>query len=139
MQVRVNVITMDGDPGKPVEMQTVGEYGPVISVALYAQHMNALVKKEVELRCSGRDVRAVRNNGMLMVTGWRASEQKKKAKVGRKKAEWKQELKQIEHDVSVWDQLTPTATATTSAAVTTVCMMAVAAAAAGKTVRQKWD
>jgi hypothetical protein len=44
MQVRVNVITMDGAPEKPVGIQTVGDYGPVISVALYSQHMNALVK-----------------------------------------------------------------------------------------------
>jgi hypothetical protein len=45
MQVRVNVVTMDGPPGRTVEIQRVGEHGPVISVALYAQHMNALVRK----------------------------------------------------------------------------------------------
>ena len=140
MQVRVNVITMDGAPDRPVEVQTVGGYGPVISVALYAQHMDALVKEEVKLRCSGRDVRAVRNNGMLMVTGWRASEQKKKAKMGRKKAEWKHELKQtdLEHRVPV-DKLSTSVAAVTSAAAATVCMMAVAATAAGRTVKQKWD
>ena len=138
MQVRVNVITMDGAPDRPVEVQTVGGYGPVISVALYAQHMDALVKEEVKLRCSGRDVRAVRNNGMLMVTGWRASEQKKKAKMGRKKAEWRHELKQTEHRVPM-DKLSTSAAAVTGAAAATVCMMAVAATAAGRTVKQKWD
>ena len=102
MQVRVNVITMDGPPGMPVEIQRVGEHGPVTSVALYAQHTNALVKKQVKLRCSGRDVIAVRNNGMLVVTGWRASKQQK-PRIGRRKAEWKQELRQTGNAVSVLD------------------------------------
>ena len=138
LQVRVNVITMDGHPGRPVEIQRVGEHGPVISVALYAQHMNALVKKQEKLRCSGRDVMAVRNNGILLVTGWRASKQQK-PRMYREKAEWKQELRQTENAASVLDQLEPTAAAATGAVVTTVCMVAVATTSRGRAIRQKWD
>ena len=45
MQVRIRVIKMDGDDGEEVEIQTVGENGPVISVALYTktQHVKALI------------------------------------------------------------------------------------------------
>ena len=134
VQVRVNVTTMDGHPGRPVEIQREGEHGPVISVALYAQHMNALVKKQEKLRCSGRDVMAVRNNGMLLVTSWRASKQQK-PRMGRKKAEWKRELRQIENAASVLDQLEPIAVAATGAVVTEVCMVAVAATATGRAIR----
>ena len=138
MQVRMNVVTLDGAPGKPVEVQTVGDYGPVVSVALYSQHMNTLVKKEVRLRCDSRDVRAVRNNGMLLVTSWRVNNQKVKAKAGRRKAEWKQDLEQTGHRVPV-EGLSASVVSATSAATTTACMVVVAAAIEGKTVRQKWN
>ena len=58
--------------------------------------------------------------------------------MSRRKAEWKQELKQTEHNVPV-DGLSASVAAATGATAATVCMMAVAATAAGRTVRQKWD
>jgi hypothetical protein len=100
--------------------------------------MNALVKKQVKLRCSGRDVMAVRNNGMLLVTGWRASKHQR-PRMGRKKAEWKQELRQTGNAASVLGQLEPTAAAATGEVVAVVCMVAVAATATGKAIRQKWE
>ena len=117
----------------------MGDYGPVISVALYSQHMNALVKKEVKLRSESRDVRAVRNNGMLLVTSWSMGKQQKvEAKVCTWKADWKQDLKQTGHSVPVEGLLT-SAISAASAAATAVCMTAVAAATAGRTVKQKRD
>ena len=144
MQVRVNLTTMDGAPDRPVEVQTVGRIRPgdISGTVCTAHERIGEEGGEAEMqwqRCGGKK-RAVRNNGMLMVTGWRASEQKKKAKMGRKKAEWKHELKQtdLEHRVPV-DKLSTSVAAVTSAAAATVCMMAVAATAAGRTVKQKWD
>ena len=141
MQVRIRVVQMDGAEGEPVETQIVGECGPEISVALYAQHMNALVHREVKLRCSIRNVKAVRNSGMLLVKDWGERRQKaaQKATLGRKKAEWKRDIAQTEQSLPEWEQITPVAAAAAGTAVATVCMMAVAASTAGKTVRQKLD
>ena len=45
MQMRIRVIKMDGNSEEEVEIQIVGEDGPMISVALYTktQHVKALI------------------------------------------------------------------------------------------------
>ena len=97
--------------------------------------------REVKLRCSFRNVKAVRNSGMLLVTDWGGKRQKaaQKATVGRKKAEWKRVIVQAEQSLPAWEQISPVAAAAAGTAVATVCMMVVAASTAGKTVRQKLD
>ena len=61
-------------------------------------------------------------------------QQKVEAKVSRRKADWKQDLKQTGHRVPV-EGLSTSAVSAASAAVAAVCMMAVAAATAGRTVK----
>ena len=45
MQMRIQVIKMDGEDGEEVETQIVGTHGPMISVALYTktQYVKALI------------------------------------------------------------------------------------------------
>ena len=72
------------------------------------------------------------------MTGWGASN-KQKPRMGRNKAQWKQELRKTENAASLLDQLGPTAAAATGAVVAAVCMAAVATTATRRAIRQKWD